>query len=152
MTTTQSPTRRNLFRVGAAAAVAVSVPAAAMASAGHGSDIELLAMIAKSEALWVRHEDVNYRHIELTKSLLSPECHSHSDEEWIEAMKDPRAEALGREVKALGDAAMALEEPIRSHIPCTLEGAVAQAEFISGDVDFKEILLANLRRIMEARS
>lgn len=146
--TNQITTRRNLFRIGAAAAVTATAPYA-MAAVGRGDDAELLAMIARADALWARQCEVNARHIGLVRSLLSPEREFHPDEEYIEAMKDPRAAALGREIKALEDAASALDEPIRSFRPNTLEGAVAQAAFLRHNDDFQENLLANLRRIVE---
>jgi hypothetical protein len=74
------------------------------------------------------------------------------DEDWFEAAKDPRPAQLGREVKALYEAAEALEDPIRNYKPQTLEGVVAHADFIHDDDDFKKIVLANLCRIMGARS
>ena len=53
MTRTQSTTRRNLFCIGAAAAVtATARPAAAMAATGSGADAELFALLAEEERLW----------------------------------------------------------------------------------------------------
>jgi hypothetical protein len=150
MTTTQSSTRRNLFRIGAAAAVAVSVPVAAMATVGHGNDAELLAMLAESDARNAHLWELHTRIMKMIHELL-PGSDS-LDLKFQEAAKEPRIVALEREQKVLDDAAGALDERIRNFKPQTLEGTVAHAEFISGDDDFKEILLTNLRRIMEVRS
>jgi hypothetical protein len=144
--------RRNILGAAGAFVGGAVVAVPAVAGISTGNDAELLAMIAKAEELWAQYEETHHRHINLVISLLSPERESHSNEEWFEAAKDPDAAALEREGKALHDAALALDEPIRNFQPKTLEGAVAQADFIRDDDDFKEIVLANLRRIVEGRS